>query len=50
MGKISEETEELEFEGSNFFRLRLTFATLSGRPVRITKIREDEPKPGLKGK
>ncbi|KAJ3182117.1 rRNA-processing endoribonuclease [Gaertneriomyces sp. JEL0708] len=38
----------LKFEGHNFFRQRLLLATLSGRPIRISKIRsDDEDHPGL---
>ena len=39
----------LTYEGCNFFRQRLVLATLSSRPVRITRIREDADEPGLKG-
>ena len=35
------------FEGCNFFRQRLVLATLSGTPIRITKIRYDDDEPGL---
>ena len=41
---------ELVFEGSNFFRQRLTLATLTGQPIRIQKIRIKDTEPGLKGK
>ena len=37
----------LEYEGSNFLRARLVLATLSGRAVRIRKIRTREDNPGL---
>ncbi len=40
----------LKFEGCNFFRLRLVLSTLSNKPVRISKIREDSDEPGVKGK
>ncbi len=40
----------LSFEGCNFFRQRLVLSTLSSRPIKITKIREDSDEPGLKGK
>lgn len=39
----------LKFEGYNYFRQRLILATLSGKPVRIEKIRSDDENPGLKG-
>lgn len=39
----------LNFEGCNFLRQRLVLATLSCRPVKITKIREEADEPGLKG-
>lgn len=35
------------FEGCNFFRQRLVLATLSGTPIRITKIRCEDDEPGL---
>ena len=37
----------LEYEGSNFLRIRLILATLSGRAIRIRKIRAKEENPGL---
>ena len=40
-------TNMLEYEGSNFLRARLVLATLSGRAVRIRKIRTKEDNPGL---
>lgn len=40
----------IQFEGCNYFRQRLVLSTLSSRPVRITKIREDSEEPGVKGK
>ena len=39
----------LSFEGCNFFRQRLVLATLSGRAIKITKIRVDDDDPGLRG-
>ena len=39
----------LSFEGCNFFRQRLVLATLSGRAIKITKIRVDDDYPGLRG-
>ncbi|CAI5442456.1 unnamed protein product [Caenorhabditis angaria] len=41
-------TETLEFEGCNFFRLRLTYSVLSGRPVKIINIRKDDDAPGIR--
>ena len=38
----------LNFEGSNFFRQRLVLATLSGKSVKIKRIRSKEDAPGLK--
>lgn len=38
----------LEFEGCNFLRCRLVLATLSGRSIRITKIRDQDLNPGLR--
>ncbi|KAI8057440.1 RNA 3'-terminal phosphate cyclase [Thamnidium elegans] len=38
----------LKFEGFNYLRQRLILATLSGKPVRIEKIRSDDENPGLK--
>lgn len=40
----------LKYEGYNYFRQRLILATLSGKPVRIEKIRSDDENPGLRGK
>lgn len=37
----------LEFEGANFLRARLQLATLSGRSIRIRKIRQSDQNPGL---
>lgn len=36
------------FEGHRNFRLRLVLATLSGKPIKITKIRSEDMNPGLK--
>lgn len=38
----------LKFEGHAQFRLRLALATLSGRPLRISKIRAEDQNPGLR--
>ncbi|VDM75296.1 unnamed protein product [Strongylus vulgaris] len=40
--------EEIIFEGCNFFRQRLTYSVLSGRPVTIQNIRKDDDAPGIK--
>lgn len=37
----------LKFEGSNYLRQRLILSTLSGKPVRIIKIRAHSDNPGL---
>jgi len=37
----------IEYEGSNFLRARLVLATLSGKAIRIRKIRTKEENPGL---
>lgn len=39
----------LKFEGYNYLRQRLTLSTLSGKPIRIEKIRSDDENPGLRG-
>ena len=39
----------LKYEGCNFFRQRLILATLSGKSVKITKIRQKDDDPGLRG-
>ncbi|ESO92599.1 hypothetical protein LOTGIDRAFT_216688 [Lottia gigantea] len=41
-------TNTLHYEGCNFFRQRLVLATLSGRSVKIKKIRSKDDDPGLK--
>ena len=38
----------LKFKGSQHFRQRLVFATLSGRPIRIDGIREQDENPGVR--
>jgi len=37
----------IEYEGSNFLRQRLVLATLTGRAIKITKIRARDDDPGL---
>lgn len=39
----------LTFEGHNYLRQRLVLATLSGKYVRIDKIRSDDENPGIRG-
>lgn len=39
----------LSYTGCNFLRQRLVLATLSGRPLKIRKIRSKEEDPGLRG-
>lgn len=38
----------LKFKGSQHFRQRLVCATLSGRPLRIDGIREQDENPGIR--
>ena len=40
----------LKFEGHNYFRQRLVLATLSGKILKIEKIRSNDANPGLRGK
>lgn len=39
----------LSYAGCNFLRQRLVLSTLSGRPVKIRKIRARDDNPGLRG-
>lgn len=39
----------LSYEGCNYFRQRIVLATLSGKSVKIKKIRARDDDPGLKG-
>ena len=39
----------LSFSGHEYFRQRLVLSILSGRPVRIDKIRSADANPGLRG-
>jgi len=41
---------DISYEGCNYFRQRLVLATLSGKTVKIKKIRNKDDSPGLKGK
>ena len=38
----------LRFKGSESFRQRLVFSTLSGKPIRIDDIRAQDENPGLR--
>ena len=38
------------YQGSESFRVRLVLSILSGRPIRIVKIRTQDDNPGLHGK
>ena len=44
-----QEAHVLKYEGCNFFRQRLILATVSGRSVKVSKIRSKDEEPGLKG-
>lgn len=39
----------LKFTGHDYLRHRLVLSVLSGKPVRIDRIRSDDKDPGLKG-
>ena len=39
----------ISFSGHEYFRQRLVLSILSGRPVRIDKIRSADANPGLRG-
>ena len=39
----------LHFSGHQYLRHRLVLGILSGKPVRIDKIRSDDKNPGLRG-
>jgi len=39
----------LVFQGHQFLRQRLLLSILSGRPIKVEKIRSDHSEPGLKG-
>ncbi|CAB3405170.1 unnamed protein product [Caenorhabditis bovis] len=41
-------SETLDFEGCNFFRIRLAYSILTGRPIRISNIRKDDDAPGIR--
>lgn len=48
-GGMAGEAQCLSYAGCNFLRQRLVLATLSGRPLKIRKIRAKEEDPGLRG-
>ena len=39
----------LIFQGHQYLRQRLLLSVLSGRPIKIEKIRSEQSEPGLKG-
>lgn len=41
--------QPLKFEGARCFRQRLVLSVLSGKPVKISKIRHEDDNPGLRG-
>ena len=41
--------KDLAYEGCNFLRQRLILSTLSGKTVKIKKIRSKDDNPGLRG-
>jgi len=47
MPAASASADVLDYEGSNFLRLRLVLSVLSGRSVRIRRIRSKDDNPGL---
>lgn len=48
-GAAAGEAQCLSYAGCNFLRQRLVLSTLSGRPLKIRKIRAKEEDPGLRG-
>lgn len=46
---MASQAPSLSYVGSNFLRQRLVLSTLSGRPVKIRKIRAKDDNPGLRG-
>ena len=40
----------LVFQGHQYLRQRVLLSVLSGCPIKIEKIRADQPEPGLRGK
>nr|XP_005296848.2 RNA 3'-terminal phosphate cyclase-like protein isoform X2 [Chrysemys picta bellii] len=47
-GGMASQPHSLSYVGCNFLRQRLVLSTLSGRPVKIRKIRAKEENPGLR--
>lgn len=47
---MATQAHSLSYAGCNFLRQRLVLSTLSGRPVKIRKIRARDDNPGLRGK
>uniref|UniRef100_A0A5F9CXP4 RNA terminal phosphate cyclase like 1 n=1 Tax=Oryctolagus cuniculus TaxID=9986 RepID=A0A5F9CXP4_RABIT len=45
---MATQTHSLSYAGCNFLRQRLVLSTLSGRPVKIRKIRARDDNPGLR--
>ena len=48
LSAVGERGSTLQFEGSNFFRMRLGLSVLSGRAITIGKIRDRDESPGLR--
>nr|KAF6434345.1 RNA terminal phosphate cyclase like 1 [Molossus molossus] len=46
---MATQAHSLSYAGCNFLRQRLILSTLSGRPVKIRKIRARDDNPGLQG-
>lgn len=46
---MATQANSLSYAGCNFLRQRLVLSTLSGRPVKIRKIRARDDNPGLRG-
>lgn len=46
---MATQTHSLSYAGCNFLRQRLVLSTLSGRPVKIRRIRARDDNPGLRG-
>lgn len=45
---MEEDSNLLQFHGSNFLKQRLILSTISGKPIQIVNIRKDDFEPGLK--
>jgi hypothetical protein len=48
LSAVGEKRSTLHFEGSNFFRVRLSLSLLSGKAITIGNIRGREEDPGIK--